>query len=85
MNKLYLLLQKKNNNYDTYDSCVVVATSEKEARLIHPNGLGIPDEKSAQNYPRSWCAPEHVDVEYVGIASDTLPVGYVVCASFNAG
>ena len=34
---LYKVSQNINNGYDTYDSVVVCAESEKEARLIHPS------------------------------------------------
>lgn len=34
--KLYLIQQDVNLGYDTYDSAVVIATSEEEARRIHP-------------------------------------------------
>lgn len=33
---LYLIKQNENYSYDTYDSAVVIATSEEEARRIHP-------------------------------------------------
>lgn len=35
--KIYLLSQDRNSWYDTYDSCVVCAESEEEARTIHPS------------------------------------------------
>ena len=35
--KLYLIGQNINCGYDTYDSAVVIATSEEEARRIHPS------------------------------------------------
>lgn len=31
---LYLLKQEINTGYDTYDSCVVAAESEEDARVI---------------------------------------------------
>lgn len=34
--KLYLLKQYINNDYDTFDSCVVAAENEDDARTIHP-------------------------------------------------
>ena len=34
---LYLISQKENNGYDTYDSAVVVAESEEEARNTLPS------------------------------------------------
>jgi hypothetical protein len=33
---LWLISQNENGNYDAFDSAVVVAASEEEARLIHP-------------------------------------------------
>ena len=34
--KLWKIWQEVNNNYDTYDSAVVVADTEEVARKIHP-------------------------------------------------
>jgi len=34
---LYKLSQDINNNYNTYDSCVVAAPDEETARFIHPS------------------------------------------------
>lgn len=36
MTSLYLLSQKINTGYDTYDSCVVCADSVEEAVKLHP-------------------------------------------------
>jgi len=36
---LYLISQTINNGYDTYDSAVVCAESEDEARKIHPSNF----------------------------------------------
>ena len=35
---IYLISQTINCNYDTYDSAVVYAFDEEEAKHIHPNG-----------------------------------------------
>ena len=35
---LYLIYQYLNNDYDTYDSAVVAAESDGDARNIHPSG-----------------------------------------------
>lgn len=35
--KLYKLSQSVNYGYDTYDSCVVCAENEEEAKRIHPS------------------------------------------------
>ena len=34
---IYLLEQEINTGYDTYDSCVVIAENENDARQIHPS------------------------------------------------
>jgi hypothetical protein len=43
---LYLLSQSVNKDWDTYDSCVVAAENEDDAKSIHPDG----DDP----YPPSW-------------------------------
>jgi hypothetical protein len=35
--KLWLISQDVNTGYDTYDSAVVAAETEEQARLIHPS------------------------------------------------
>jgi hypothetical protein len=70
--KLWVIKQTENNSYDTYDSAVVAAETEDEAKRV----------KVGDNY--SWCSPEHVTAEYIGEADDSVTAG-VVLASFNAG
>ena len=36
--KLFRISQRNNGGYDTYDSAIVVAESEGDARMIHPRG-----------------------------------------------
>jgi hypothetical protein len=78
--KLFRISQTENNGYDTYDSAVVVAASEEEARTMHPSGYDIEDRG---DYLGTWVKPEDVKVEYLGESISTT--SYVVCASFNAG
>jgi hypothetical protein len=53
---LYLISQDDRDDYDTYDSAVVAAETEEEARSINPSG----DEFSDYPY-RSWASsPEKV-------------------------
>lgn len=76
---LYLLSQDQVQGYDTFDSAIVCAESEDDARRIHPYGR---DDDWASCV---WCyGPEHVKVKCIGMAADDIPRG-VVCASFNAG
>lgn len=77
--KLFLLTQNDNRGYDTYDSAVVVAETEEDARKIHPHGA----EWGA--HTRMWADyPDRVKVELLGEAIFGTNSG-VVLASFNAG
>jgi len=81
---LYLLTQDRNIGYDTYDSAIVCAESEDEAKMIHPC-----DYKNNWNGERdsifdSWCAAKDVDVKLIGLAAPSIKKG-VVLSSFNAG
>jgi hypothetical protein len=95
---LWKLSQDENDGYDTYDSAVVVAKNEYEARLIHPTGdelqwdekqwtwLWAPDESDYGGDMGGWAAPRDVKAVLVGDAnSGILSDGDVVCASFHAG
>ena len=76
---LYLISQTENDDYDTYDSAVVAAKSEEDARLINPDG----PEWNRQF--GGWCStPEAVTVELIGRAKKGTVSG-VILASFNAG
>ena len=88
--KLYNISQTVNTGYDTYDSAVVVAESEDAAREIHPDGIGAKWDGKKWKSERTtgmwtWCAPEDVKVEFVGIPDERFKSGDIVCASFNAG
>lgn len=75
--KLYLISQDVNNDWDTYNSLVVAAKNEEEARNTNPVGR--------VEWPyRNWCAPEQVKVQLIGEAVDGIEKG-VICASFTAG
>lgn len=76
---LYLLSQDENNGYDTYDSVVVAAKSENDARNIKPDGSVWGARYSA------WCpSPDDVTVQLIGKAVKGTTQG-IICASFNAG
>lgn len=75
---LYRISQSDNSDYDTYDSAVVAAPSEEEARKIHPSGY---NPWSMGSWTES---PEKVSVELIGTAVEGIAQG-VICASFNAG
>jgi hypothetical protein len=91
---LYLITQDVNTNYDTFDSAVVVASCEADARLIHPSPYyeAVQDgwEWRTSSHVRTeastgcWCAAEDVKVKLIGEATGQ-EAGSVICASFNAG
>jgi hypothetical protein len=81
---LFLISQRENRDYDTYDSAVVCAESEEAARQMHPNGQGAVMWGETWAFS-DWCSsPDKVTVKLIGEASPDLAAG-VVCASFNAG
>lgn len=82
---LYLIKQDVNNDYDTYDSAVVIASSEEEARTIHPDGYRwLSTGWSGWMGDGTWCNPEDVTVRLIGTATSGK-IGDVVVSSFNAG
>lgn len=73
--KLFIISQDTNTDYDTYDSAVVCADNEEEAKKITP----------AEAFPGTWCADiNDVKVEYIGEAKEGTKKG-VILSSFNAG
>jgi hypothetical protein len=80
MKSLWLISQDYNTDYDTYDSAVVVAETEEEARMIHPSG-----REALPKYKWDWAPLDAVTCKYLGVADEDLAPGSVVCASFNAG
>lgn len=90
--KLWKISQKVNNDYDTYDSAIVVARSALSAKKIHPGGKRTWDkEKNTwtcsdfETDDCSWAKLPDIECEYVGKARSGMKQGLVLCASFNAG
>lgn len=97
--KLWLISQRDNNGYDTYDSAVVAAETEEEARCIHPDNWGSGDARIVWNGLQwmwhlsdgrvlnygcnSWTIPDRVSVEF--LADGYTGSAGCVLASFNAG
>jgi hypothetical protein len=76
---LYLLTQNECTGYDSFDSVVVAAKSEEDAKTIHPYG------EWPKSYSGGWCdSPESVTVKTIGKAVKGTERG-VILASFNAG
>ena len=97
---LWKLSQNVNNDYETYDSAVVVAPDRMSASEVHParysdDGTAIYswdrsrdawwDNLGYHAVDSSWCRPNDVTVVCVGKAADHLNAGDVVCSSYNAG
>ena len=59
---LYRISQTVNRDWNTYDSAVVAAETENDARNIHPSG----DNSSFSGELRgtSWCKPKEVLTAY---------------------
>lgn len=79
---LYLISQNVSNDYDTYDSVIVCAETENDARMIHPDEYDDWDGEDEEF--SSWCAAKDVEVKIIGAAANNLKKG-VVLASYNAG
>lgn len=81
--KLFMLSQDENNDYDTFDSCVVVAVDAEQAGTIHPQG-GVYPHRDWDN--GLWAkTPASVNAVEIGTPKDGMACGTVVIASFNAG
>ena len=84
---LWKISQYHNNDYDTYDSAIVIAETAHDARHIHPRRVA--SECSCDFYPLhdggDWALPEHVTAECVGQSAPGLVAGTVLVASYNAG
>ena len=90
---IYKLSQTTNYGYNTFESCVVIAENKKEAVKVHPNGYQNWDtrgQKSEDNcvYENfdidDWAEIQHIKVELIGIADESLdPEIKVVCTSYN--
>ncbi len=78
--KLYRISQSVNDDWDTYDSVIVMANSEFEAQRIHPSG-------NWKYGSHSWASdPKDVSVELIGEADPSLGNRpQVILASYNAG
>ena len=82
--KVYLLTQTVRTGANTFDSCVVIAFNEDDARIIHPTGDSPWPEDGFGT--RCWVSSDctHlVKVEEVGIHNGSKVAGTVLCASFN--
>lgn len=74
------------SGYDTYDSAVVAANTEEQAKAMHPREDGTlwPSDRSVWDIGGWVASPEYVNAECIGNASSQVVAGVIV-ASFNAG
>lgn len=71
---IYLLQQDEVSGYDTFDSAVVMADCESEARSMHPGG----------DRTDTWCPrADQVKVTLLGTSLPGARPGFI-CKSFNA-
>jgi hypothetical protein len=78
--KLWMLTQNEVGGYDTYDSCIVAANTEQEAKKIYPCTYA-----EWGSIGRSWASsPDRVTATCIGTATKGTEAG-VILASFNAG
>lgn len=80
--KIYLLNQDTNNGYNSYDSLVVCAENEDEARQITPYAFEFVDG-ICKGSLWAWRI-EDVKVKYLGEAKEGSGKG-IILGSFNAG
>ena len=96
MNIYKLTTNADTDSYDYYDSAIVVASNEDEARSVHPSArpdIKVIDGKwflvfqSGHKYlETSWAiSPDLVNAELIGVADSKYDKPQVICASFNAG
>jgi len=91
--KLWVIRSEQHLGYDTFDSAVIAAETEQEARFTAPDGDTWDGTKwtttvNGKIYAQSdmysaWCHPDQVSVEYLGETSRDIH-GPIV-SSFNAG
>ena len=75
--QLYLITQDVNREYDTYDSFVVCAKDEEDAKVVR--------ELDEKHYNRMWVSDiNDIRVKYLGEAAEGLERGEIL-GSFNAG
>lgn len=89
---IYKIWQNENRGYDTYDSAVVVAENECEARRMNPSYFPGGNEDIWPMFITDWdkvysawaSSVDEVYVKLIGTATPEMKKGVVV-ASFNAG
>lgn len=78
---LYLLSQSENRGGDTYDSIVVCAENEEDAKSISPNGGPFVEKDIFSGWAQKKSS---ITCEEIGKANKDVERGIII-ASFNAG
>ena len=82
--KLYKISQNLNDDYETYNAAIVCASSEDEARHLHPHSGYL----TADDGRHTWVTLgqiNSIEVQYIGEASSNLDCPQIILASYNAG
>jgi hypothetical protein len=76
---LYLLSRPDDLpvDYESYESVVVAALSEEEARLIHPDGYSKWGDGYWETWNPRWIAPSRICVRLIGTALEGTVSGVV--------
>lgn len=86
MKYIYILVYGEGG-YDAFDSHIVIAQNEEEARAFCPCADECEEHHHSgynKNHNCIWQNPEKVSCEKIGVADDNQEKG-VVLSSFNAG
>ena len=89
--KLWMISQNENDDYDTFDSAVVAAETEADARHMSPADIWMSpghirsDAEREDNKRCYWTS--NVDAVTVRLLGEAAPgmEAEIICASFNAG
>jgi hypothetical protein len=76
---IYLLSQSVNNNYDTFDSMIVVSDTPENA-IKHSVEKHHDDDGWS-----SWVSAKYVKCVMIGVANPEYETTEVILASYNAG
>lgn len=98
---IYKIKNPRPLDYDMYESAVVVAENERDARLFHPAYgwnktfsvisaiTGDMTEKHwydiKDKYRDEWCSPHQLEVELIGIADPKYTEPTIIETSFTGG
>lgn len=91
---IYLISQSDNTDYNTYDSAIVVAENEEQAKRITPEANTLDQDGNFGEFNANpWKQSEtwaynisFVEVKKIGICTDSnYKAGDLVLANFNAG